>query len=147
MTKAYTSLTLRPLNVTGLRQKDPDDASTDSNRPQLTPTDSNGLQPTPTKSNQFIYLEKVDDMGKRDVDHLTLDEHRERFNKIVKRCQNFRTQNKIDRTTSTIDPMRWAFRIPLSSYAHTRWIPDIVNVVSLCNLIPVDTSVLPLDLF
>lgn len=44
--------------------------------------------------------------------------------------------------------MRWAFRIPISSYPQLRWIPDIVNVVSLCNLTPIDERMtLPLDLF
>lgn len=87
-------------------------------------------------------------MVKTETTGLTIDEKRQRFEKVISRCRDIRAQKAVNLAFEKLDPMRWTFRIPLSSYKTVRWVPDIVNVVSLSDLIPVNKdTLLPLDLF
>ena len=48
---------------------------------------------------------------------------------------------------TTHNPMRWTRHLPLADYQQLKWLPEIVNVVSLCDLVPIGNTKLPLDLY
>lgn len=72
-----------------------------------------------------------------------------RFDKIIQKTREIRAkQTKTKHNTEKLhDVARWTNHLPLAAYMRVEWLPDIVNVVSLCDLVPIGSTQLPLDLF
>lgn len=83
------------------------------------------------------------------MDSLSRQHQKAQFHKLI---EKIRANRKRQTRTSTERPpahdvTRWTRHLPLAKYEHARLLPEIVNVVSLCDLVPIGTTTLPLDLY
>ena len=72
-----------------------------------------------------------------------------RFNLLIKKTREFRAKQNLTPTPvgRVNDPARWTRHLPLADYHHIKWLPTVVNVVSLCDLLPIHETKMPLDLY
>lgn len=93
----------------------------------------------------------VDDLNNRDNKRIVSKRQwrKARFNLLIKKMRILRTKqpqsNAPDKTPHDLG--RWTKQLPLAKYKELKWLPDIVNVVSLCHLVAVGKTKLPLDLY
>ena len=85
---------------------------------------------------------------------------RDRFKLLIKKTRDIRQELKTVRERCGLDvnvigkfghvshhPRRWTNHLPLLDYKHMKWLPEIVNVVSLCDLVAIGDTQLPLNLY
>jgi len=110
----------------------PDHYTSYKQRRAMTMSVHNVKPSKPTKTNQ-------DDSSDRKVQFYNLIEKcRFKRNTIKKRSYHSISKENVE---------RWTKHLPLDAYEKTQYIPEIVNVVSLCNLEAIGETQLPLNLY